>query len=95
MTVPTIGELAHLQQLADAVVVGETWSPARAAHTLTTAGADIAYVVDDLGCVRGTVTIGLLRDAELGHVSRTPFRVPVARLGAGRRPVAAAGSDSR
>ncbi|MGI5175731.1 hypothetical protein ACQEVZ_05285 [Dactylosporangium sp. CA-152071] len=53
--------------MADAVVVGEAWSPARAAHTLTTAGADVAYVVDDLGCVRGTVTIRQCRPAPAAH----------------------------
>ena len=53
--------------MADAVVVGEAWSPARAAHTLTTAGADIAYVVDDLGCLRGTVTIRQCRPAPAVH----------------------------
>ncbi|MEV4140667.1 CBS domain-containing protein [Dactylosporangium sp. NPDC049742] len=53
--------------MADAVVVGEDWSTARAAHTLTTAGADVAYVVDDLGCVRGTVTIRQCRPAPAAH----------------------------
>ncbi|MEV0570421.1 hypothetical protein [Dactylosporangium sp. NPDC050588] len=53
--------------MADAVVVGEAWSPARVAHTLTTAGADVAYVVDDLGCVRGTVTIRQCRPAPAAH----------------------------
>ncbi|MEV4511123.1 hypothetical protein AB0K00_19380 [Dactylosporangium sp. NPDC049525] len=39
-----------------ATAVRDTWTVARAAQTLAAAGVDVAVVVDDLGCVRGTIT---------------------------------------
>jgi CBS-domain-containing membrane protein len=43
-----------LMRAATAVLDG--WPVARAARVLATAGEDVAFVVDDLGCVRGTIT---------------------------------------
>ena len=40
-----------------------TWPVARALRALTAAGTDVAYVEDELGCVRGTITIRQCRTA--------------------------------
>ncbi|GAB3837841.1 CBS domain-containing protein [Dactylosporangium cerinum] len=40
-----------------ALAVPETWPVARASRALIAAGVDAAFVVDDLGVVRGTLTI--------------------------------------
>ncbi|WP_327002090.1 CBS domain-containing protein [Dactylosporangium sp. NBC_01737] len=49
--------------MAAAEPVPWTWPVARALQALTAAGTDVAYVVDDLGCVRGTITIRQCRTA--------------------------------
>jgi len=42
--------------MAAATAVHDTWPVARASRVLTDAGVEAAFVVDDLGCVRGTIT---------------------------------------
>ncbi|MDG6105895.1 hypothetical protein Daura_18215 [Dactylosporangium aurantiacum] len=49
--------------MTPATAVADTWPVARASRVLTDAGADVAFVVDDLGCVRGTITTRQCRPA--------------------------------
>lgn len=49
--------------MAPAVTVADAWPVARASRVLTDAGMDAAFVVDDLGCVRGTITTRQCRPA--------------------------------
>jgi hypothetical protein len=68
-----------------AVVVHEGWPPGRVERTLAAAGVDVAFVVDDLGCVLGTVTAG--RSRPPGQATRcAPSRPPVPAEARRRRP---------
>ena len=59
----TVGDL-----MAAATAVPGTWPAALALQALTATGASVAYVVDDLGCVRGTVTV---RQCQAAPAART------------------------
>jgi CBS-domain-containing membrane protein len=42
--------------MSPAATVRDAWPVGQALHSLAAEGADVAFVVDDLGCVLGTIT---------------------------------------
>ena len=54
-----------------AVAVPETWPLSRAAGALIATGVDAAFVVDDPGCIQGTVTT---RQCQPAPATRTALK---------------------